>query len=117
MRRTIAFLLLVIGTGCGSDDDSQESAESDFIARCNAAYAISCDKGFACDSVHYKGRFNSADHCKHEMSKSVQESSKKFSTAALKDCADTCDLMKNDIQSATCEELDRMVFNDYSCGP
>jgi len=118
---TIVTLLPALGA-CGSDNDSAgqaslDAARADFTARCKAAYTASCDKGWACDSFFLKSKYNSAQHCKDDLFKSVDASAASFPTAAaLTDCAHTCDTMKADVEAVSCQDFDNAAMKTYKCG-
>lgn len=122
MRWTgIVWLGLVVSfVGCSSSSTSSSSGRSaalqDFLTRCKAATDLACQKGFDCDNLFVTSNYNSVEHCQHEVDTSYESSASNLSEAQLSDCADTCDIMRRDVEQLTCQDFSQAVFNDYSCG-
>ncbi|MCA9643578.1 MAG: hypothetical protein H6718_27915 [Polyangiaceae bacterium] len=116
----LGFILTVLITcgiaGCSSSDDGNSAAQQDFLDRCKLATDLACQKGFDCDNFFVTSQFVSVAQCQHEAEQNYKKSVGNFSSSQLRDCANTCDLMRSDVEALTCDKFDDAVFARYSCG-
>ncbi|MEZ4373014.1 MAG: hypothetical protein R3B07_19480 [Polyangiaceae bacterium] len=114
----ILTVLIACGiAGCSSSDDGASSAaQQDFLDRCKQATDLACQKGFDCDNFFVTSQYVSVGQCQNEAEQSYKKSVGNFSANQLADCANTCDLMRSDVEALTCDKFDDAIFARYSCG-
>ncbi len=114
----VLTVLIACGiAACSSDDGGGSSAaQQDFLDRCKQATDLACQKGFDCDNFFVTNQFVSVGQCQRQAEQDYKKAAGDLNSDQLRDCADTCDLMKSDVDALMCDDFSDAVFAQYQCG-